>query len=151
MDGLYCFRHSKWAKLLSTVAEVLDGEVLKCTFRRWFSPRLLRAWEEIIQLASTICFTGDEDSVIWQYISNGVYSTQSLYRIVNFRGVTPVYTPAVWSLYVPPRIHVFLWLVSKNKLLTRDNLAKRKHTSSFLWLLCGQTDLDRVSCNHWLN
>jgi hypothetical protein len=27
---------------------------------------------------------------------------------------------------VPPRIHVFLWLLAKNKLLTRDNIDKRR-------------------------
>ena len=37
----------------------------------------------------------------------------------------PVYPPAVWKLRVPPKIHVFLWLLSNNKLMTRDNLRKR--------------------------
>jgi predicted GNAT superfamily acetyltransferase len=27
---------------------------------------------------------------------------------------------------IPPRVHFFLWLLSKNKLLTRDNLEKRR-------------------------
>ena len=30
----------------------------------------------------------------------------------------------MWKLKVPPRIHIFLWLLANNKLLTRDNLAK---------------------------
>jgi hypothetical protein len=47
-------------------------------------------------------------------------------HVINFRGVTPVYLPAIWKLSIPPRIHFFLWLVSKNKLLTRDNLGKRR-------------------------
>jgi hypothetical protein len=54
-----------------------------------------------------------------------VYSSKSLYAIVNFRGVQPVYLPAVWDLKIPPRIQNFLWLFSQNKILTRDNLRKR--------------------------
>jgi hypothetical protein len=40
--------------------------------------------------------------------------------------VVPVYTPNLWSLNIPPRIHFFLWLLFKNKILTTDNLAKRQ-------------------------
>jgi len=62
---------------------------------------------------------------VWQYESNGIYSTQSLYAVINFRGVQPVFVPAVWNIKVPPKIQVFLWLLSNNKLMTVDNLAKR--------------------------
>ena len=62
---------------------------------------------------------------MWQYESNGIYSTQSLYAVINFRGVQPVFVPAVWNIKVPPKIQVFLWLLSNNKLMTVDNLAKR--------------------------
>ena len=37
----------------------------------------------------------------------------------------PVFIPAVWKIIVPPKIHVFLWLLSNNKLMTVDNLAER--------------------------
>lgn len=33
--------------------------------------------------------------------------------------------PVVWNLRFPPKIHIFLWLLSHNKLMTRDNLRKR--------------------------
>jgi hypothetical protein len=56
---------------------------------------------------------------------------------VNDRGIRQFFTPVVWKLAVPPRIHIFLWLVANNKILTRDNLAKRKivddKTCLFLW------------------
>jgi hypothetical protein len=65
--------------------------------------------------------------LIWQFQSSGVYSSQSLDSVINFRGVMLVYIPIIWKLIVPPRIHFFLWLLSKNKLLTRDNLDKRRN------------------------
>jgi hypothetical protein len=46
--------------------------------------------------------------LVWQFQSSGIYSSQSLYAIINFRGVKPVYLPSVWKIIVPPRIHFFL-------------------------------------------
>lgn len=37
----------------------------------------------------------------------------------------PIYTHVVWSLIVPPKIQNFLWLLSHNKIMTRENLGKR--------------------------
>jgi len=104
-----------------TVASLWDGENLKCTFRRCVDNRLMNLWLEVVQLASTTVFSNDEDALIWRFNSNGVYFSRSLYKIVNFRGIVPVHVPVVWHLKIPPRIHFFLWLLSKNKLLTKDN------------------------------
>ena len=92
----------------ATVADSWDGDTLKCTFRRCVDNRLWNLWSEVIQLASTIVFSEEEDSLIWQFNSSGVYSSQSLYRVINCRGVIPVYTPAVWNFKIPPRVHFFL-------------------------------------------
>jgi len=34
---------------------------------------------------------------IWSFSSNGKYSVQSLYAVINHRGVVPVYVSAVWK------------------------------------------------------
>jgi hypothetical protein len=61
----------------------------------------------MVPLASTISFTEDEDSLVWQFSSRGVYSSQSLHKVINFRGVIHVYVPTIWTLKVPPRVHFF--------------------------------------------
>jgi hypothetical protein len=63
---------------------------------------MLNMWDELVNLVTTIEMSNEEDALICQYQSNGVYSSQSLYSIINFRGVTPVFVPAVWKLSVPP-------------------------------------------------
>jgi hypothetical protein len=84
-------------------------------------------WWEVVQLASTINFSEEEDSlVVWLFTSNGIYSSQSLYKVVNFRGIKPIFVSVIWSLKIPPRVQCFLWLLSKNKVLSRDNLSKRR-------------------------
>jgi hypothetical protein len=48
-------------------------------------------WLEILEIAREINFNDSPDQLIWKYESIGVYSSKSLYAIVNFRGVQPIY------------------------------------------------------------
>jgi hypothetical protein len=52
----------------------------------------------------------------------------------------------MWKIHAPPppRIHVFLWLLGNAKVLTRDNLAKRRHVDDKSCLFCNETE----SVNH---
>jgi hypothetical protein len=84
------------------------------------------------------------DALIWCYNKSGVYSTQSFYNIISYRGVTPLYIPAVWNICVPPKIHLFLWLLSHNKLATADNLNKKGMTKPVQCRFCGEESIDTL-------
>lgn len=101
-------------------------------------------WYEVLQIASSLTLTDEDDAILWKLESKGIYTVSSLYAVVNFRGVTPVYIHALWKIKVPPRIHFFLWLVSHNKILTRDNLVKRQNLLDLSCLFCSETE----SCDH---
>lgn len=109
----------------ATLAEVWDGSEVKLTFRRTFSDKMMESWYELEQIIRGTTLSVEGDSLIWQYESKGEYTTGSLYSIINFRGMQPVFIPSIWSIIAPPRVQVFLWLLSHNKLMTKDNLAKR--------------------------
>jgi hypothetical protein len=86
----------------------------------------MQLWYELEAIANNISFFfGSSDDLIWQYKNKGVYSTSSLYSFINFGGVQPFYIPAVWHLHIPHIVHIFLWLLSHHKLITRDNRKKR--------------------------
>ena len=127
-----------------TIERAWDGVNLKLTFRRAIPERLMLLWEELLQIASTIEFSDNDDDIIWQYDSKEKYSVHSPYSVVSFRGVTPVYVPAVWKLIIPPRINIFLWLLSRNKLLTRDNLGEKRELQDQTCLFCCEIE----SVNH---
>jgi hypothetical protein len=131
---LYCIVNKK----CMIIVELWDEAELRCTFRRCLDHRLMRLWDELISIAETIVFSGEEDELVWQFHSSGVYSLQSMYVVLNYSGVTPVFTFAVWNLRVLPRIHFFLWLMSKNKILTRDNLEKRRRVEDLTCLFCAE-------------
>jgi hypothetical protein len=85
----------------------------------------MEQWYALEAIAKSICLSDETDSLIWQYNSSGVYSASSLYAIINYRGITPIFIPVVWKIVIPPRIHVFLWLIMHNKIMTRDNMKKK--------------------------
>lgn len=51
-----------------------------------------------------------------------------------------MFVQAVWNLKVPPRIQIFLWLLSKNKILARDNLARRREVSDKTCVFCNELE-----------
>jgi len=126
------------------VREVWDGENLMLTFRRTVSEQGMNLWWELVNLMSEVTLSEEEDQIIWAYSSSRKYSVQSLYAVVNFRGIFPVFVSSIWKLHIPPRVQFFLWLLSKNKLLTRDNLAKRRSVNDNTCLLCSEKE----SINH---
>ena len=120
----------------ATISQVWDETDLKLTFRRTVSQQLMLQWEELLQIVNSVVLNNEEDTIIWKFNSNGKHSVQPLYAVLSFRGVSPVLIPAVWKLNTPPKVHIFLWLLYNNKLLTRDNLQKRRDVADRSCLFC---------------
>jgi hypothetical protein len=118
---LYVIRNEKIIVLVHTW---VDGE-LRLTFRRNFDEEMMQAWYDLEATVENIVLNDSSDALVWSYNSSGVYSSQSFYAIVNYRGVTPIYILAVWSVNVSPKIQLFFWLLSHNKLAMVDNLSKK--------------------------
>lgn len=80
---------------LSNICSIWDGEIIKLSFRRNFSPQLMERWFELEQIILGTTLTSEQDALIWKYTSSGTYSTSSLYSIINFRGIVPIFIPAM--------------------------------------------------------
>jgi hypothetical protein len=123
-----------------TLSQVWDGQELMLTFRRNVSESLMRLWWDLCSVVEGTSLFEEEDQIMWSYSSNGTYSIRSLYAVINCSGVFPVYVHSVWKLVIPPRVQFFLWLLSHNRLLTRDNLSKRRNVSDLTCLFCAETE-----------
>ena len=82
-------------KKRKTISELWDGTNLKCSFRRNVSEALYKSWLEVVELMSTIQLIDEEDEMVWQFSTSGIYSSQSLYKVINFRGIKPVHVSTV--------------------------------------------------------
>jgi hypothetical protein len=100
----------------------------------------MEMWFELLGIEEEVNLVEEEDQIVWSFCSNGKFSVQSLYAIINHRGVKPVFVQSVWKLKIPPKVQIFLWLLSKNKLLTRTNLAKRRKLEDLSCLFCSETE-----------
>jgi hypothetical protein len=118
----------------------VDWSTLFKTFRRSVLERLMEMWFELLGIEEEVNLVEEEDQIVWSFCSNGKFSVQSLYAIINHRGVKPVFVQSVWKLKIPPKVQIFLWLLSKNKLLTRTNLAKRRKLEDLSCLFCSETE-----------
>jgi hypothetical protein len=59
-----------------------------------------------------------------------------------------VFIPAIWKVVVPPKVQLFLWLLSHNKLATVDNLKKRGAINLNNAVFSSRK---RVLCTYFLN
>jgi hypothetical protein len=121
---------------MATVDQVLvDGQV-HLSFRRCFSPHMIGRWDGLCSLLLPISLSDEMDIPVWVFETSGVYSVKSFYRIVSDGGIRVPHLAAIWKIQIPGRVHVFLWLLFQNRLLTRDNLAKRRHVHDLSCLFC---------------
>jgi hypothetical protein len=52
----------------------------------------------------------------------------------------PKFVSSVWKILIPPRVEFFLWLLSNDRLLTRDNVAKRRNVNDPACLFCSEPE-----------
>jgi hypothetical protein len=84
-----------------TIKDAWDGANLRFTFRRTVDRRVLNLWYKLQEIASSIKFSEEPDSIVWKFNSNGRYSVKSLYAVVNDRGVRHIFSPVMWKIIVP--------------------------------------------------
>jgi len=39
---------------------------------------------------------------MWSYTSSGKYTVQSLYAVINHRGIVPQFVSSIWRIMIPP-------------------------------------------------
>ncbi|XP_039130345.1 uncharacterized mitochondrial protein AtMg00310-like [Dioscorea cayenensis subsp. rotundata] len=66
------------------------------------------------------------DKKIWRLTGNGAFSVKSFYYFICDGGVRCPVAKFFWSSICPKKINLFNWLAWKDKILTLENLAKRR-------------------------
>uniref|UniRef100_A0A8I6XRD0 Reverse transcriptase zinc-binding domain-containing protein n=1 Tax=Hordeum vulgare subsp. vulgare TaxID=112509 RepID=A0A8I6XRD0_HORVV len=123
-----------------TVSQVWDGTSLRLSFRRCVDSRIMNDWENLIDHIRNYPLSDSPDTPVWLLEANGSYSVKSFYKCINFDGVVSPLGETLWKTLCPRKIHVFLWLCLYNKVLTRDNVAKRKTLDDNTCLFCNEVE-----------
>jgi hypothetical protein len=78
-----------------SICQAWNRNELMLTFRRNVSEALMSMWWDLCSIVEGTILTEDEDHIMWSYTSHGTYYVQSLYAVINYRGIFPVFTHAV--------------------------------------------------------
>lgn len=82
-------------------------------------------WIELLEIISHISYTHSEYKLSWRWEA-GKFTVKFLYKLLNFRGIKPNNAMLWWSIPVPLKVRVIIWLTAKNKILTKNNLRKKR-------------------------
>jgi hypothetical protein len=93
-------------------------------FRRWLHVELRTSWEEIWERAKRFQLVDTSDEVMWKLGTLKKFSVKSVYNGLT-KNEIGVYHKRIWKGRIPPKIKIFLWLMSCGALLTRDNMRRR--------------------------
>jgi len=125
----------------ATVATMWTGQGWNLFLRRH-----LNDWEieKVIALQNSVDnfsnLTEEKDSLVWQSDIHGKFSVNSAYRALNKTADQETDWPwrMIWKPKVPYKVNCFLWLLSKEAVLTHENLKKRGYHFASRSTLCGE-------------
>lgn len=55
-------------------------------------------WYDLLAIMKDVTLGEDEDHIMWCFSSNGKYSVQTLYAVINHRGIVPMFFMLYGSL-----------------------------------------------------
>lgn len=120
------------------VAEVKEGRVL-ISFRRWLTEELLACRNKIMIDVDNFQLQNSEDQVFWKIGKNKLFSVKSLYNALTVSDNGSAHR-IIWKSKVPPKIKIFIWLMTNGAILTKDNLIRRKWVGNPKCQFCDQTE-----------
>lgn len=93
-------------------------------FRHTLVGNNLKQWESLKSSCSLVSLTDRKDKLFSKLEARGTFSVGSLCRSLKRAQVSFPYS-FLWKIKILLKIKVFLWLVSKESILTRDVLKQR--------------------------
>ena len=94
--------------------------------------QFVNLWEMIdgVQLQHDI-----PDTILWKLNNNGLFSSQSAYKMQFLVHTSSTMPALVWKSWAPPKYKIFTWLILQNRIWTADRLTRRG------WPNCGRCKL----------
>jgi hypothetical protein len=106
-------------------------------FRRSFTSRDAELWHDLLDMLKDMSL-GDsaQDELEWALDKSKNFTTKSLYRFLNHRGVIIANSKNMWKTKLPLKVKIFVWQLSNNKLQAAVSLKKRGWKGDIHCCLC---------------
>ena len=96
----------------------------RLTFRRWLDVAKQIQYRQLRDMITPLALSNEKDIPKWCWDGRGIFSLKSLYAHLCESSPRISHTN-LWRAKLPLKIKIFMWLVEKNSILTRDNLTRR--------------------------
>ncbi|KAJ3707957.1 hypothetical protein LUZ61_011662 [Rhynchospora tenuis] len=101
----------------------------------------LQYFKSLYFATSTVLpLTSSPDIVKWDDKEKGEFSTKEMYLSIDDSGVRNDFFKEIWKMKIPLKIKIFLWLLSKRRLLTRMALSARGWDGDKSCVYCGTNE-----------
>jgi zinc-binding in reverse transcriptase len=110
------------------------------SFTKTLTGFLLIEFNILCQLVRSTTLSIEKDKILWRMSSKGKFFTHEVYQWLMYRDITDSQSDIWWTLPIHLKIKIFKWLVVHNKILTRDNVAKRIWISEITCPLCAEPE-----------
>jgi hypothetical protein len=84
----------------------------------------LQSWHNLVLNIANIHLNDQPDIFRWALTSSGQFSVSSMYMAMMDSDIVP-HNIFLWKLKILLKVKVFLWLLYRKVILTKDNLLKR--------------------------
>ena len=118
-----------------SVNKVLVSNFEALSFRRRIIGNLRVLFDDLMNCCNHFSLSDQDDRIVWG-LDKKVFSVNSLYKR-NVMDQVSVPYKFLWKSKLPQKIKIFIWLVVRNKILTKDNLKKRNWNGSQECCFCG--------------
>jgi hypothetical protein len=86
-------------------------------------------WLHLVARVSNVVLVDDNDYFKWRLTKSGCFTVRSLF-LHDIDTHPPFQHRKIWKWKIPLKIKIFLWLLQKGVVLTKDNLAKKNWKGS---------------------
>jgi hypothetical protein len=99
-------------------------------FRRTLRGALSAQWGQVIKYIQSLSLSDVSDSISWSLDKKGILSTKYVYKWLE-KDLAGANKKCIWEVKISLKINIkIVWQLSRNVLLTTDNMKKRKWVGS---------------------
>lgn len=123
-----------------TVAMVLKQGFKSIKYRRTLLGESLLLWQQLDHDCSKVKLSNVCDKLVWRLTPSGVFfSVKSFYNSLRNQSFCFPFR-FIWGVRLPLRVKIFLWLVLKGRILTKDNLLHQGWSGDKACVFCGMDE-----------
>jgi hypothetical protein len=117
------------------VADIFRTRPLNITFRRSLETENLDAWNHLVLRVVQVHLRERTYIFRWSLKCDGNFFVSSMYQTLLDTNIVP-HNSYLWKIKIPLKIKVFLWLLYREAILTKDNLVKRNWHGNEMCSFC---------------